>query len=297
MGETKTLYCSFCGKSQNEVQQLIAGPNVFICDECTKLCAEIVNESQRKLYLKQISAAPSRPEISEALKHVLGEEACFIQPLTRLVQRQFMAMAELSSSSDAAPKTCHTLLCGPGLLRSTTAKALNRAMATVIDVVDARPLLALESAEAVCDYLAESLMSTAYNYAPGTNGAMVFIDDFDQLFGGAGERSELDRARSEMVQQALVTFFAPGDYATAEGPGKDMPVEKSFLTLICAGVFPELMPANMSDDVGLDHLSKSLNGLELPTYERNCLKGYGFSDELIDLFSMTIPLEGGKPLG
>ena len=136
-----TLYCSFCGKSQHEVRKLIAGPTVFICDECVELCTDIIHEESRSISVKSETGVPTPKEINEVLdEYVIGQEYAK-RVLSVAVHNHYKRLEHGGKNADIEISKSNIMLIGPtGSGKTLLAQTLARIIDVPFTMADATTL-------------------------------------------------------------------------------------------------------------------------------------------------------------
>ena len=215
MSAKKVLYCSFCGKSQHEVRKLIAGPTVFICDECVELCMSILREEQTL----PRDAVPTRADIHKVLDRSIDGQYRVKQVFSVVLHRHYRCFANVSTQANTVSSPTNILLSGPSMGRSEIARALMRCLTVPFVVVDATKLLEIREARDLPPSIIGKLLYAAnYNVGRAQHG-IVYIDDFDQLGRLAGKLPGDANRFDEEVQKAIISLMkgAVVDVTTSVG--------------------------------------------------------------------------------
>ena len=177
-----TLYCSFCGKSQHEVRKLIAGPTVFICDECVELCMDIIREEHKTTLVKSKDGVPTPRDICNVLDdYVIGQDHAK-RVLSVAVHNHYKRLAHGAKSNDVELAKSNILLvgptgCGKTLLAQTLAKMLNVPFA----IADATALTeAGYVGEDVENILLKLIQAADYDVKKAETG-IIYIDEIDKI--------------------------------------------------------------------------------------------------------------------
>ncbi len=290
MRTKEPLYCSFCGKSQLEVRKLIAGPTVFICDECTDLCSDILHRGQVFLPDQEL---PEHSTVLALLNGYLPTQIAANAHLAGVLCRHHHRNASESNATGNPNSPQVVLLWGSSLDRVAVAQALWRSVWGFRQAVDAAKLIRHGKSTGLVSHLLEDFLNISGLDPSDLGRSILFIDDLDQLRMRGGAKWEDRDAACLAVQKALSELFS-GKVVSGPFPGardtvakySNTDIDSSKMTFICGGGFGGRLNPAPEKPAPVGSQLQSLSKIE-----RTVLLDEGFLPELVESFSGVIPLE------
>lgn len=276
------LHCSFCTKSQNEVKKLVAGPSVYVCDECIKLCNKIIEEDRSTKEREETIKLPTPHAIKDFLDQYVISQDEAKKVLAVAVYNHYKRTNALPSKNDIRIQKSNILILGPtGTGKTLLAQSLARLLEVPFCVVDATSLTEAGYVGEDSESILQNLLSAADNNATKAAKGIVYLDEIDKIAKKGGTLNSNRDVSGEGVQQSLLKLIEGSIVAVSPRgakkygqPDQVIHLDTKDILFICGGAF-----------VGLEDILAKKTGK----------KSLGFNTSLEEKISSTAKLSSVEP--